>query len=243
MNIPLALNNQDNKKYILSFCKGSELIKFLCPQCNNLFETTKSNICGKFFTHNQAQIFCSKKCSTDNKIKKTETQCNYCKKIFFKLPNQITKSKNNFCSHSCSAKYNNPILFTKDKKQCDICNKNFLSNNNHKSLCYKCSRVQTFDLELKNWIENTICFDGVILPPRIREYLIKINNYQCCQCGWKKINIVTGKCPLTVHHKNGDAHDNRYDNLQILCPNCHSLTETYGRLNKKSSRIKRHKQV
>ena len=35
---------------------------------------------------------------------------------------------------------------------------------------------------------------------------------------------------------------NKEDNLEVLCPNCHSLTETYGSLNKngrKERRIKK----
>lgn len=36
--------------------------------------------------------------------------------------------------------------------------------------------------------------------------------------------------PLSVHlhRKNGDGTDNRLENLQFLCPNCHSQTDTYG---------------
>jgi len=33
--------------------------------------------------------------------------------------------------------------------------------------------------------------------------------------------------PLELHHKNGDKHDHSFDNLELLCPNCHALTETY----------------
>lgn len=33
---------------------------------------------------------------------------------------------------------------------------------------------------------------------------------------------------LTLHHINGDRHDNRLENLQLLCPNCHSQTDTFG---------------
>lgn len=33
--------------------------------------------------------------------------------------------------------------------------------------------------------------------------------------------------PLELDHINGDASDNRIENLRILCPNCHALTETY----------------
>jgi hypothetical protein len=33
--------------------------------------------------------------------------------------------------------------------------------------------------------------------------------------------------PLELHHCNGDKHDNRFENLQFLCPNCHALTDNY----------------
>ncbi len=33
--------------------------------------------------------------------------------------------------------------------------------------------------------------------------------------------------PLELDHINGDTTDNRIENLRILCPNCHALTETY----------------
>lgn len=36
---------------------------------------------------------------------------------------------------------------------------------------------------------------------------------------------------LTVDHINGDHKDNRIENLQILCENCHRLTDTWGSRN------------
>ncbi|MFA5967218.1 MAG: HNH endonuclease signature motif containing protein [Patescibacteria group bacterium] len=48
----------------------------------------------------------------------------------------------------------------------------------------------------------------------------------CELCGWAQ-HSVTGHLPLELDHINGDRHDNRIKNLRILCPNCHSLTETY----------------
>jgi len=35
-----------------------------------------------------------------------------------------------------------------------------------------------------------------------------------------------------VHHKDGDRTNNEYENLTLLCPNCHALTDTYRGKNK-----------
>ena len=36
-----------------------------------------------------------------------------------------------------------------------------------------------------------------------------------------------------LHHINGDPTDNRIENLQILCPNCHSQTDNFRNRNRK----------
>lgn len=55
--------------------------------------------------------------------------------------------------------------------------------------------------------------------------------YKCEKCG---INEWNGcKITLQAHHLNGNHYDNRLENLQILCPNCHSQTDTYAKHNVK----------
>lgn len=48
----------------------------------------------------------------------------------------------------------------------------------------------------------------------------------CEQCGWAK-RTDDGYLPLELDHINSNRHDNRLENLRILCPNCHSLTANH----------------
>jgi DNA-binding CsgD family transcriptional regulator len=48
----------------------------------------------------------------------------------------------------------------------------------------------------------------------------------CERCGliaWRGQAIT-----MALHHINGDRLDNRLENLELLCPNCHSQTEQYA---------------
>lgn len=94
------------------------------------------------------------------------------------------------------------------------------------------------DNVLQRWLAGgDVISDKYGSPPScIREYLIEICENKCSKCGWDVINKKSGRCPLELNHIDGDCNNNHITNLEILCPNCHSLTENYRRLNKKSSR-------
>ncbi len=42
---------------------------------------------------------------------------------------------------------------------------------------------------------------------------------------------------IQIDHINGIRDDHRLENLRMLCPNCHSQTETYGRRNGKRAQL------
>lgn len=53
---------------------------------------------------------------------------------------------------------------------------------------------------------------------------------RCEECGISKWR---GRpLSMALHHVNGDGHDNRLENLELLCPNCHSQTDNYGGRNR-----------
>jgi DNA-binding CsgD family transcriptional regulator len=48
----------------------------------------------------------------------------------------------------------------------------------------------------------------------------------CERCGLTE--WLGGPISMALHHINGERLDNRVENLELLCPNCHSQTETYS---------------
>jgi hypothetical protein len=59
-----------------------------------------------------------------------------------------------------------------------------------------------------------------------RLFAADLKPQRCEKCNWAQ-KATGGYLPLELDHINGDRHDNRIENLQILCPNCHSLQPTH----------------
>jgi 5-methylcytosine-specific restriction endonuclease McrA len=62
---------------------------------------------------------------------------------------------------------------------------------------------------------------------KLSKRLVKdgLKKYECESCG---ISDWNGKpISLELNHKDGNNANHSLDNLEILCPNCHSQTDTY----------------
>ena len=121
------------------------------------------------------------------------------------------------------------------EKYCAYCGKKLTLQQKNNTFCSGgCSAKYRSQQKVQQWLIGE--FSGSIatgeLSDTIRNFLLEKNNYSCEICGWNKINLTTGKCPLEIHHIDGIYTNNRPDNLQVLCPNCHSLTPNFKALNK-----------
>lgn len=159
--------------------------------------------------------FCSRKCNfLYKKAKNITVICIQCNNKFEILERENKQKQRKFCNHSCAATYNNLGItrHKKEKKRC-ICGK-ILHNKNKSGCCRLC---------LKKPIERLSKNSKTILRNRI----FKERGRKCEKCGWDKINIFTNIIPVQLHHKDGDNSNNKLENLEILCPSCHSLTEHF----------------
>lgn len=103
-------------------------------------------------------------------------------------------------------------------------------------------KIDTAHFKGRGWNKG---LKGLVTTPRIpiEKILVRNSTFQsyklkkrlfgaglklprCEECGWAE-KTEDGRIPLELDHINGDASDNRLNNLRVLCPNCHSLKPTH----------------
>tara|TARA_B100001093_G_scaffold437332_1_gene436193 strand:- start:5623 stop:6309 length:687 start_codon:yes stop_codon:yes gene_type:complete len=89
-------------------------------------------------------------------------------------------------------------------------------------------------VKIKKKIEEICVNNSSYNTNRLKKRLFSELNWEkkCAECG---IGDTYNNEPLTLQldHINGNNKDHRLENLRILCPNCHSQTDTYGGKNVK----------
>lgn len=130
---------------------------------------------------------------------------------------------------------------TAEMAVCINCGKVFVKykSTNGKYCSPKCQHEYVRKEFIRKWkdgeIDGNVCY-GFRPSTIIKHYLLEKNNYKCEKCGFSGVNPYTNNTVLQIHHIDGDSSNNKEENLQVLCPNCHAMTDNFGSRNKNATK-------
>jgi hypothetical protein len=134
------------------------------------------------------------------------TVCVVCKKAIYRRPGEIKKNNYKvFCSMACYG------IHSRKEKPCIVCKKMILASLNKKTCSRTCSNKHRAGIRYKIGSPK----DKVKTLRILKLRLMEKRGRNCERCNYNKYRI------LQVHHKNKNNKDNRIENLEIICPNCH----------------------
>jgi len=150
-----------------------------------------------------------------------------------------------FCCRVCSATHNNNRKGTgKIRINCLSCGELITIKSSRKFCDTDCQLQYQYDEFIRKWLNGEIPGgNSSIISEHVRRWLFERSGGTCEailpsgeRCNWSMVNPVTGRVPLTAHHKDGNPERHRPENLEFICPCCHSITPTYGNLNRGNGR-------
>jgi hypothetical protein len=155
-------------------------------------------------------------------------------------PFEAKEKNRKFCQQSCASRYSGKKRFPKglknnispkEMKYCLFCNKPL--DHNKKIYCNNtCQHSKKRKERITQQLEG--CSNHLL-----RKMLIENHGAKCMKCGWCEVHPITKAVPIELNHIDGNADNKNPPNLELLCPNCHSLTPNYRNLNKGKGRFKR----
>ena len=210
---------------------------YKCKQCEKVFEKWQS-MAAHTTSHSQQWRVSMKKLRKPPITEKRNCRC--CGKEF--TVNIRTwherKHSRRYCSRHCAhtreSKYLQPNL-------CKYCGK-VTFKKTYKWCSQECRTEYIHKEYIRKWLSGEKSGNSSQhISPHVRRYMLEQANYKCSKCNWEERHPKTGNIILTVHHKDGNHKNSRPENLEVLCPNHHALTETYGNLNKGHGRDYRYR--
>ena len=148
------------------------------------------------------------------------------------------KRYNTFCSRSCATTSHN---FGRQKRAeitwiCALCG-NDVSSTSRKNPGKYCNKESALNNVRINSYLKWINLKKLPSPKRIRWIYKQFGLYECSMCeisSWNGSELI-----LQTDHIDGNPENNSIDNIRLICPNCHSQTDTFGSRNRGNGRESR----
>lgn len=161
-----------------------------------------------------------------------------CSKVrIMKCQNCEQKTNNpKFCSKRCAAIYNNKKFPKRNREKQYCVNCNLELNYNQKKFCSRtCDGAWKYKIVSIPQIEAGTSTNVTA----IKRYLQETRGEYCSVCRCPPIHMAK-KLTMQLDHIDGNSDNNNLINLRLICPNCHSQTETFCGRQKKDTRRNRY---
>lgn len=139
-------------------------------------------------------------------IRHPNTNCLICSKPIYKRKSQVERNSGHvFCSVICYSKFNIR------EKPCLVCGNLIRAGLNKKTCGRSCANIHRAGIKYKLNRPR----DKAVDQRRIKLKLFALRGEICEQCGYDKREV------LHIHHLDRNRQNKKFNNLKLLCPNCH----------------------
>lgn len=184
--------------------------------------------CGKEILSEWGNKFCSRSCSASFNNRHRDDS------VYKKISNTLKEKS----LHSKSYKDETIKQTQANTKKCIFCGKEYAARIYSKYCSSNCAIEHKHQIAYEYFLKNSEKYcRGNYTPKAFKKDFLKEQNGVCAICGNKPEH--NGK-PLVfvLDHIDGDASNNKRDNLRMICPNCDSQLDTFKSKNKNSKRRK-----